>query len=262
MTVEKIGYIEIRITGSKGNIELVPENYDIREIIPMLENAENLLFPVDKKDRPVISYQIEHGSVKHIFKTSLQFVIGFNTIIGQVNEQRSIDFLDLPTDKAIESFQETAAKKDYLFSIRTSLDNTAELYIDRTTRLFRSEAIWADAEFYFYGKVTNAGGKDKANIHISTEEYGTIRIATPIAFLEAYNENLLYKTFGIRAVGKQHSETGEIDGTSLKFIELIDYQPKYDEFYLNNLRSKAKKSWLENINPDNWLGEIRGGYDA
>ncbi|MFN3562760.1 MAG: hypothetical protein ACK4XM_12730, partial [Chloroherpetonaceae bacterium] len=126
----------------------------------------------------------------------------------------------------------------------------------------RTEAIWADAEFYFYGKVTNAGGKDRANIHILTEELGTVRIETPIRFLEQYSENLLYKTFGIRATGKQHIETGEIDTSTLQFIELVDYRPKYDEQYLRALRNKAKTSWLGSVNPDNWLKEIRGGYDA
>ena len=62
--------------------------------------------------------------------------------------------------------------------------------------------------------------------------------------------------------GKQHSETGEIDTSTLKFVELVDYQPKYDESYLKSLRDKAKKSWLGNINPDTWLNEIRGGYEA
>ena len=87
-------------------------------------------------------------------------------------------------------------------------------------------------------------------------------IQTPISFLEHYNENLLYKTFGIRATGKQHSETGEIDTSTLTFIELVYYQPKYDEQYLKSLRDKAKKSWLGGINPDNWLKDIRAGYDA
>ncbi|WP_103999577.1 hypothetical protein [Flavobacterium urumqiense] len=260
--MEKIGFIEIRITGSKGNIELSPDNYDIREIISILENAENLLYPGDKKDRPTISYNIQQGSVKHILKTSIQFIIGFNAIIGQVNEVEDIDFLDISTAKAFENIQNIAIKKDYTFSIKTSLENTNEVKVDRTTRYFRTEAIWADAEFYFYGKVTNAGGKDKANIHILTSESGTIRIQTPISFLEEYEENLLYKTLGIRAMGKQHSSTGEIDTSTLKFIELIDYHPKYDDSYLKNLRDKARKSWLNSIDPDIWLKEIRGGYDA
>lgn len=260
--MDKIGYIEIRVVGSKGNLKLNPDNYDIREVISMLENAENLLFPSDKRDRPIISYQIEEGSVKHIFKTSIQFIIGFNAIIGQVGKTNNIDFLDLSTAKALENFQDIAAKKNYAFTIKTSVEESNELKIDRTTRLYRSEAVWVEAEFYFYGKVTNAGGKDKANIHLFTDDHGTLRITTPISFLEKYEENLLYKAFGVRAVGKQHSETGEIDSNSLKFLELVDYHPKYDEEYLKGLRSKAKKSWLGTINPDEWLKEIRGGYDA
>jgi len=260
--MDNMGFIEIRITGSKGNLVLSPENYDIREIISILESAENLLYPGEKKDRPTISYKIEEGSVKHIFKTSIQYIIGFNAIIGQVNLIQNIDFLDLSTAKAFENIQDIASKRNYTFSIKTSLDGSNEVIVDRTTHFLRTEAIWADAEFYFYGKVTNAGGKDRANIHIVTEDMGTVRIQTPISFLEQYDENMLYKSFGIRATGKQHSETGEVDGSSLKFIELVDYQPKYDEQYLKSLRDKAKKSWLGSINPDNWLNEIRGGYDA
>lgn len=260
--MEKIGYIEIRIQGSKGNLDLSPENYDIREIISILENAENLLYPGDKRDRPTISYKIEEGSVMHILKTSIQYIIGFNAVIGQINKVQNIDFLDLATAKALENIQDIAVKKDYVFSLKTSLDKSNEVKIDRTTRYYKTESNWADAEFYFYGKVTNAGGKDKANISIFTEELGIVRIQTPISFLEQYDENLLYRTFGIRAVGKQHSETGEIDVSTLKFIELVDYQPKYDELYLKALRDKAKKSWLGSINPDSWLKEIRGSYDA
>lgn len=260
--MEKIGFIEIRITGSKGNLDLSPDNYDIREIISILENAENLLYSGEKKDRPNTSYKIEEGSVKHILKTSIQYIIGFNAIIGKVTQVQNIDFLDLGTARAFENIQDIATNSNYVFSIKTSLDNTNEVKVDNTTKYYRNEAIWADAEFYFYGKVTNAGGKDKANIHVYTEELGTVRIQTPISFLEQYDENLLYKTFGIRATGKQHSETGEVDTATLKFIELVDYQPKYDEQYLKALRDRAKKSWLGSINPDNWLKEIRGGYDA
>ncbi|MGN6492179.1 MAG: hypothetical protein ACTHLE_09310 [Agriterribacter sp.] len=260
--MDKIGYIEIRITGVKGNIELSPDNYDIREIISILENAESLLYPGDKKDRPLISYSIEQGSVKHILKTSIQHIIGFNAIIGQIGSIQNIDFLDLSTAKAFENIQDIASKRNYVFSITTSLNNSNEIKIDRSTRFKRTEAIWADAEFYFYGKVTNAGGKDKANIHIYTDDLGTVRVQTPISFLEAYEDNLLYKTLGIRATGKQHSETGEIDTSTLRFIELVDYYPKYDEAYLKELRSKAKKNWLGNIDADSWLRNIRGGYDA
>jgi hypothetical protein len=261
--VEKNGQIEIRITGSKGNIELSPDNYDIREIISILENAENLLYPNDKKDRPNISYNIEKGSVIHIFRTSLQYIIGFNAIIGQIEKIQNIDFLELPTAKAFENIQDIARKKNYIFSIKTSLDNTNEIKLDTTTKFYRSASIWVDAEFYFYGKITNAGGKDKANIHINTDEFGSVTIYTPVQFFENLDENIIHKKpYGIRAIGKQNSESGELDRASLKFIELVDFQPEYDEKYLKSLRDKAKKTWLSNIDPESWLNEIRGGYDA
>ena len=53
--MEKTGSIEIKITGLKGNLDLTPENYDIRELMAMLENAESLIFPGDKRNRPTIS---------------------------------------------------------------------------------------------------------------------------------------------------------------------------------------------------------------
>jgi hypothetical protein len=260
--MEKTGYIEIKIAGTKGNLSLSPDNYDILELKEMLENAEKLLYPSDKKARPIISYNVEEGSVKHIFKTSIQAIISFNAVIGQVNESQSIDFLDSGPARAFECIQEIAVKKDYAFGIKTSLEHSNEVKVDKTTHFYKAEAIWADAEFYFYGKVTNAGGKDKANIHISTEELGSVRIQTPISFLEKYDSNMLYKTFGIHAIGKQHSETGEIDTATLRFVEFIDYHPKYDEQYLDNLIEKASKSWAGIEDKDLWLREIRGSYDA
>lgn len=260
--MDKLGYIEIKITGVKGNIDLSPDNYDIREVREMLEQAENLLITSEKKERPLISYQLEEGSVRHIFKTSIQYIIGFNAVIGQISNARSVDFLELPTIKAFEAFQHIAIKKNYSLEIKTSVAGSNSVVIDKSTRFYRSEAVWVDAEFYFYGKIMNMGGKERSNIHINTDDLGSITIQTDKEYLEKLETNLLYKSFGIRAAGKQHSETGEIDRSSLKFVELIDYHPGYNDDYLKSLRKKAQKSWIGSIDPDNWLKELRRGYDA
>ena len=52
-----------------------------------------------------------------------------------------------------------------------------------------------------------------------------------------------------------------MDTKSLQLIELIDYQPKFDNDYLNSLIKKAKDGW-KNINADEWLLNLRGGYEA
>jgi hypothetical protein len=261
-SMEKLGYIQIKIDGKKGNNELTPDNYDIKEIITILENAENLLFPNDKKDRPTISYGIEKGSVKHVIKTTMQSIIGFNAILAQIATAQNIDFLDLNTAKAIEKFQEISKSHNYNFALTTSIDKTSILDITPNTKFYRSEALWVDAEFYFYGKITNMGGVNKSNIHISTEEYGNLTIQTNKDFLENYEKNPLYKRFGIISIGKQNIETGEIDKNSLVFKDIVEYSPKFDEDYLNGLIKKATKTWNGITNADSWLRDLRGGYSA
>lgn len=259
--MEKIGDIEIRIVGKSGHQSLSPDNYDIKHIATILQNVEDLLYPNNNKDRPVITYDIQEGSVRHLFKTTIQTVIGFSAVLGQVQANESIDFLELKTARAIENIQNLSRQKNYEFKIKTSLNEDYELTINPSTKYFRTENIWVDAEFYFYGILKDAGGKSKANIHIDTKDYGYLSIETGEAFLKERDENLLYKKFGVRASGKQNIETGEIDTKSLSLLELIDYQPKFDSDYLNSLIKKAKKSW-NNINPDEWLLNLRGGYEA
>lgn len=259
--MEKIGNIEIRVVGKSGNLELKPENFDIRRIASILQNVEDLLYPNNKKDRPLITYDIQEGSVRHIFKTPIQYIIGFSAILGQIQESNSIDFLDSKTARAIESMQQLSQQKNYEFQFSTSVKKDVELSITPYTRFFRTENTWADAEFYFYGVLKDAGGKSKANIHIDTDDYGYLAIETGQDFLMEQEENLLYKKFGVRATGKQNLETGEIDTKSLRLVELIDYNPKFDSDYLTSLISKAKKSW-RGIDTNEWLTNLRGGYEA
>lgn len=259
--MNKIAGIEIRVVGKSGNQDLSPENYDIKHIASILQNVEDLLYPNNKKDRPTITYDIQEGSVRHLFKTTVQTVIGFSAILSQVQANKSIDFLELKTARSIENIQNLSYQKNYEFQIKTSLNDNYELIINPSTKFYRTENIWADAEFYFYGILKDAGGKSKANIHLDTQDYGYLSIETGEEFLKEREENLLYKEFGVRASGKQNIETGEIDTKSLTLLELIDYQPKFDNDYLNFLITKAKKNW-NNLNPDEWLFNLRGGYEA
>ena len=220
------------------------------------------MYPNSKKERPLITYDITEGSVKHIFKTTMQAVIGFSAILSQVQLNNSIDFLELKTARALENIQNLSLQKDYEFQIKTSLKEDYELFISPKTHYFRTENIWVEAEFYFYGELKNAGGKSKANIHLDTEDYGYLAIETGEDFLRDQESNLLYKKYGIRAKGKQNIETGELDTKSLKLIKLIDYQPKFDSKYLGRLISKAKKNWQTINDVDGWLRDLRGGYEA
>lgn len=259
--MDRIGDIEIRVFGKSGNLDLKPENFDIKHIASILQNIEDLLYPNNKRDRPLITYDIKEGSVRHIFKTPIQYIIGFSAVLAQIQESNSIDFLDLKTARAFENIQLVAQQKNYEFEFSTSVKNDVELIINPNTRFFKTEEIWVEAEFYFYGILKDAGGKSKANIHLDTYDYGYLAIETGQDFLMEQEANLLYKEFGVRATGKQNLETGEIDTKSLRLIELINYNPKFDLDYLTSLIDKAKNSW-KGINTDEWLSNLSGGYEA
>ncbi len=256
--MERIGYVEIKVVGKKGNLELTPDNYDIKDIITVLEHAENLLFPNNKKERPTISYDIQEGSVRHILKTSLQAVIGFNALLLQIhNNNYAIDFLESPTAKAFEYFQDSSKKQGVSFEISTSVKDSGQLTVNQETEFIRSEEIWADAEFYFYGIVTDFGGKEKANIHLDTKEYGLLKVNSDKAMLRDYDSNPLYKPYGIRAKGKQNIHTGELDKSSLSLVQIIDYDRNYKEEYISGLIQKATASWEDVGDVDEWLKQMR-----
>ena len=255
--MDQRGIIEIRVSGRKGNLELSPDIYDIKEIVQVFDAVESILFSGNKKQRPEISYSIESGSVRHVFKTSFQTILTTSAVLASVLKTGSIDQLDLPTARAIEKLQADAISKNYEFAITTSEWQDGELRISPQTHYMRSSEIWVDAEIYLYGTLTDAGGQDKSNIHLDTKEYGQVTIDSDKEYLKNIQENLLYKEFGVRAKGKQSLATGEIDLSSLRLISLQGYRPVYDENYLNGLIAKASKSWA-GVDADSFISDLRG----
>ncbi|MBK9419240.1 MAG: hypothetical protein IPN62_18650 [Flavobacteriales bacterium] len=181
---------EVRVDGKRGNNDLKPAEFDIRELRGLLDEVEVLLFPNDRRERPVISYRVEEGSVRNIFQTGVQSIASLGAVIGLVNSQRTLDILEPRTAKAFETIQQWAIEKDYTFTLTTSTDPAVELRVDRSTAYFRSEATVVETELYLYGKVTDAGGKEKPNIHLQVEGQGIFTIEAEESFLAALENNI------------------------------------------------------------------------
>lgn len=253
--------ISLRIIGKNGDESLSPANFDIGQIRFLLDEVENLLYPDRKKrkDRPTISYEMKEGSVINIFRTSMQSVLLFSAMLGVIEEENGyIDKLEVTSAQAIENLQSFALRHNYDIEIGTS-DKPQRLFkITPTTHYIRRENIMVDIECYYYGTLTDAGGKDKANIHLDTKDAGSLTIRTDKKYLAEYQGNPLYKKFGVRVRAKKNIITGDIDKSTLVLVELLDYQPKFDEDYLQGLIRKATPKW-KNVDADEWLANIRGG---
>ncbi len=258
--MSKLETISIKITGKVGNKDIHPELFDISDIKQLITDFENMLFPGSKKDRPHVSYRIEEGSVDNIFTTTRQEVIGFNALLADIQKQETIDLLEYRSALAFENLQKNSDETDLTYEITTSVaEESTPFIISPKTAWKRTEATWVDSEFYVYGEITDAGGKNSSNIHLDTKEFGNLTIATEKFTLKEKEENILYRTYGVRVKGKQHLQTGEMDTKSLQLIELIDIQKKYDSDYLESLIDKATPRW-KGIDTDEWLKEIRGDY--
>lgn len=83
-----MGEIEIRIEGSVGSQRLTPSLIDVEEVREILGQAAHLFFPVEKRSqRPLISYEIVEGSVRHKFRKVMQTVIGFGAVLSQISAE-------------------------------------------------------------------------------------------------------------------------------------------------------------------------------
>lgn len=239
----------------------MPEDYDIKALRELLEEVEVLLFPNNRHERPVISYEVQPGSVRNIFRTGVEAVAKAGAVLGLVSSTGTVDVLEPRTARAMERMQRWAQESDLAFTLRTSLPGSAAVRIDRTTHFLRTEATSVETEVYLYGRVVDAGGKDKPNIHLQVSGQGTYLVYATEAQLTGRTDNYLYKTMGVRAIGRQDLQTGEIEKGSLKLIELIDYDEQYEEAYLKRLQTKAYQ-WLKDIDPDQYLNDVRGDYGA
>ena len=74
--------------------------------------------------------------------------------------------------------------------------------------------------------------------------------------LKEKEQNLLYKTIGLKAQGLQNINTGKLE--NLSFIEFVDYSPVYDEKYMQECVEKATPAWADVKDVDKWINELRG----
>lgn len=256
--IMKAEWIEIRVRGFSGNEELSPENFDIKDLKELLESVEELLGLSSRTDRSPVTYQMEKGSVRNIFKVSLEIATKMAALFSLVGTMPSLNPLEPKTANAFVSIQKLAKKNSYSYELSTSTDSDKILLISPSTNFHLDEDILVKAEIYLYGTVVAAGGKDKSTLRLYTRDGQTYIIKTDKAYLKEEKKNLLYKEFGARVLAKQNVQTGAIDDSSLTLLELVDYTPKFSDEDLEELIRKAKGKMSVFGDADDYVALVRG----
>ena len=146
---------------------------------------------------------------------------------------------------------------DYSVSISGSKNNKVKIVIDKTTNFIQTEEeYWFNAELYLQGEIKEWGGKSKTNIHIETTPYGTVIVDIPAETLRSETRNRVYKDSVILVSAKQNIETGEIK--DVRFLDFIEYSPKFDEDELNELVEKGTEAWKDIEDASDWVRNLRG----
>ena len=256
--MENTGQVVIHLEGKYGEEPLTPRNYDISLMRDVLDYASALLDIDRKKDRPVVTLHTESGSVKNVFTVSLQKAAELASILTlMLGNPHPLDALEPKTAIAFENFQKFAVQNNFNINILSSQAQDSVLHITPYTNFQRTENLWVDAEVYYYGTITDAGGKNKSNIHLDTKD-GTIKIDADKEYLSNIKGNPLYRKFGVVAIAKQNIKTGVIDNSSLILKEMMEFEPKFDMQYLNEKINASTPIWT-GADVDAFLDEIRGG---
>lgn len=253
--------LEIRINGRRGNTPLTPENFDIKELIEILGVVESIVPSKKGHKRDLITYSVEKGSVRNLFKAAPQTIAMIGGVLSLIGQTRSLDGTHRETAEAIVSLQQKALKNNDTYEFWSS-QNQGEplLKITPETNFRINQSLWVDAEFYFYGTLVTAGGKGKTSIHLATQEYGLLNISVGKDFLTEQLENILYKYYSVQAIGRQSIQTGEPDLSNLKLVAMQPHNSKFDQEYIDSLINKATPHWEDVEDSDKWLTEIRTIY--
>ena len=255
--MEEKGHILLKFDGVVNGKKLTPLDVDISEIKEIISDIESFLYPTrnEKNERPHISYKIEDGSALHKFFLPLTGVLFFNSIIGEVNKRKAIDFLDFKRAEIIEKFQLLAKEKDLEIIFSTSTSDTKELKITKGTNYYNVAPNYIITEFTLYGEVYQEGGITP-NFHINTKEFGKLTVsATKEQIIEG--EKRVYKIYGLKVTGKQSLEN--MKPFDLRLAHFIDYNPVFNKAELDILIAKATPNLSKIKNVDSWLSAIREG---
>lgn len=125
--------------------------------------------------------------------------------------------------------------------------------VDRTTLV----------ELEVKGEVTDIGGQKKPNIHLSTQHFGNIKVASDRQLLAELEKNYLYKSVTLRIEVPYNLDTDEYEFGAARLVDFVEYK-RADESatdYLDRLIATATDDWKDIEDTEQWLHQLRGYED-
>lgn len=259
--MDKQATFEIRIQGQRQGMPLAPSALDVDEWSAMLKHGRNLLYPeASGKNRPLIGFDPQPGSVRLLLTTATAAVVQANALLARVNQTAELDILPAKQAEAVRYFHKFA--QDHQFDIYLGEKGQVEqgLHLHHDLTFQPNEPAWVTVEAYVWGKVIDMGGKTVTNLHLDSDDYGYLTLSATEEQLAQETQNRLYQRHQVHVRLFQNAFTGEYDTKSGVFLGFIDYPEESIDEYLDRLIEQAAPDMAKIKDPEAWLREIRG-YD-
>ena len=254
--------IELKVEGFRDGKELSPKLLDIDEVVTLLSNARDFLFPEKTQQRPRTSVSLEEGSVLIKLLVNTAIAVQSQALLQELNSSHDLGLLKPKQVEAIKQIHNFISKEGFTVQFGLSEKLNEGLFINNKTEWKYPVEYWVDEELYIIGEITDVGGKTNPNVHIDTEEFGVLTVSSDKQILGDDDKNRLYKKQQLRIQIKRNLNTREYDKKSASLIEFIDFDEESSpDDYLTNLIEKSTPYWNKISDPKQWLENVRG-YDG
>lgn len=253
--------IVLKIEGMRDGQPLSPHLLDIDEVVSLLSNARDFLYPDKGADRSRVSVDFEEGSAVLNLYVEPGVGIQAQAILHELNQNHDLSILKSKQVNALNEIQQFISKQRFSLKFGLAEKLVEGLQMDRQTEWKTQEDIWIDEELYLVGEIVDVGGKTNPNVHLDTEEFGTLTISSSKKVLSEDEKNRLYKKQQVRLTIKKNLNTGEYDKKSAILLDFVDaYESENPDEYLDRLIAESAPYWKDVKDPEEWLKNLRG-YD-
>ena len=238
--------------------EISPQTLDIRRAHEFLGEVKEFIFA--DKNIPTagvhIPFQYAEGSARFIAEVPENFVPTIeHDLNGLMEKGEKFEFAVPKRSAVLQKWRQNCQRNPGIeYGIGTV--DTQLSCINQETRLPNPVNQPYQSELYLFGRIMEWGGVSTSNIHIKTEEYGTVLVTIEPQLLAQEETNRVYHEATIRVLATQNLLTGEI--LKAEFLEFADYAPGKKPEVLAAAIKIGTLKWSDVPNAAEWVRDLRG----
>ena len=251
--------MEFKLESKVNGVAVVPQNIGFGELLTFTKEVGEF---IRGSESPSVLDQVhvefEKGSFVVKAFLSAALMAGVETDYKILEQGQNLGNVDKNRLAVIIKWQKRARQDtDFNVSILPS-ENTSltSISISSDTN-FREEDrdLWVKVERYLTGEIYTQGGKNKVNIHLTTESGLDMILDTTQEYLSSKKISM-YKAVNVHIEALENVRTHELKNKRL--IEITGQGPSYDENELNDFIKKGTAAWRDVNDISKWVAEQRG----